>query len=354
MASNYLGRNLRLSTFGESHGAAIGGVLDGLPAGIKINIDHLNSALEKRRPGQSSLSTPRKEQDAFELLSGLFEGITTGAPLAWIIRNKDVRSTDYENLKNVLRPSHADATYLKKYGIRDHRGGGRSSARETANWVMAGAIAQFIIPEVYCKAFVDQIGHIRLENPWDSVNLNNIESNPVRCPDAETAVKMAELIEQARDEGDSLGGAIRCVIQNVPPGLGSPVFGKLQARLAEALFSLNAVKGLEFGAGFSAAAMRGSQHNDGWLNDNEMASNHAGGILGGISNGEPIYFRLAFKPTATISKFQLAKTVDGELIELKAQGRHDPCVLPRAVPIVEALSLFVLADLTLDARKDQL
>jgi chorismate synthase len=355
MASNSLGSILRLSTFGESHGPALGGVIDGVPAGIKLDLDIIRYELSRRRPGQSHLTTARNEQDEFELLSGLFEGFTTGAPIGFIFRNSDQRSKDYDALKNVYRPSHADRTYQEKYGIRDHKGGGRSSARETVNWVLAGAIArQLLPPEVQIHAWVDQVGSLRANSNYLELDFKSIEDSAIRCPDKNIAPQMERLIESIRDEGDSVGGAVRCLSTALPPGLGAPIFSKLQARLGAALFSLNAVKGVEFGRGFEAASMRGSEHNDTYDSSGKPASNQAGGVLGGISNGQDLDVRIAFKPTATISKEQNTIDKDGKSVKLAAKGRHDPCVVPRAVPIVEALTAFTLADLFLMTRTDRL
>lgn len=355
MASNTLGEVLQLTTYGESHGKAIGGVLDGLPAGLEIDWDLVRREMARRKPGQSSVSTQRKEDDDFEILSGIFEGKTTGAPLSFQIKNADKRSKDYDHLKDVYRPSHADLTYDLKYGIRDHRGGGRSSARETANWVLAGAIAKQILPkELKIKGFVNQIGPFVLEKSISELDLNQVDANIVRCPDQELSSKMIAFIEKLRDQGDSVGGAVRCIATAVPAGLGAPVFSKLPARLGAALFSLNAVKGVEFGSGFKAAEMLGSQHNDEILAHHKTLTNNAGGTLGGISNGEPLDFRVAFKPTASINKEQNTISKDGENATLQSKGRHDPCVVPRAVPIVEALTAFTLADLYLMSRMDRL
>ena len=355
MASNSIGEILRLTTFGESHGSSIGGILDGVPAGLELDSNKLKIALQRRRPGQSSLTTQRKEKDEFQLLSGLIDGRTTGAPIGFRIDNQDQRSKDYDALKDIYRPSHADQTYEQKYGLRDHRGGGRSSARETANWVLAGAIAAQLLPkEVRINAWVDQVGSIRSYKQWMDLDLESVDKRAVRCPDKEAAEQMEVAIAQARDSGDSLGGAIRCVVTALPAGLGAPVFDKLPERLGAALLSLNAVKGIEFGSGFAAAAMRGSEHNDSFDENGQPLSNHAGGTLGGISTGQPLLFRMAFKPTATIGKPQQTINKKGEPVTLAAKGRHDPCVVPRAVPIVEALTAFVLADLFLQSRNDRI
>ncbi|MBI1315555.1 chorismate synthase [bacterium] len=346
--SNVFGRLLRLTTFGESHGPAIGGVLDGVPAAVSIDWDAVQAALARRRPGQSSLSTTRSESDVFEILSGVYEGKTTGAPLAFLFRNQDVRSRDYQPMATAYRPAHADAAYDLKYGLRDPRGGGRSSARETANWVFAGALARQLVPGFEPRAWVDQVGPIRLVGAEEDYAREAIEASSVRCPEPETAAAMTALIEQVRSEGDSVGGAIRCVLHGVPLGLGEPVFDKFQARLAQAMLSLNAVKGFEYGSGFEAASMKGSQHNDPAKADGSgWETNRAGGLLGGISDGRPISFRVGFKPTASIARPQQTFDRDGHPLQLEILGRHDPCVVPRAVPIVEALASLVVADFVL-------
>jgi len=346
--SNVFGRLLRLSTFGESHGPAIGGMLDGVPPGVRIDWDRVTVELGRRRPGQSALSTARQEADAFEVLSGVHQGVTTGAPIGFLLRNQDARSGDYQPMESAYRPAHADATYDLKYGLRDPRGGGRSSARETANWVFAGAIARQLIPGFEPRAWVDQVGPIRMVSAEEEYSLEAIEATAVRCPEPTTAAAMTALIEQVRNEGDSIGGAIRCVLHGIPPGLGEPVFDKFQARLAQAMLSLNAVKGFEYGSGFEAASMRGSEHNDPAKTDGSgWETNRAGGLLGGISDGRPISFRVGFKPTASIARPQQTFDRDGNPIQLEIQGRHDPCVVPRAVPIVEALTSLVVADFVL-------
>ena len=337
-----------MSTFGESHGVAIGGILEGVPPGISIDWDLVRSELARRRPGQSSISTPRDEADSFELLSGMYEGRSTGSPIGFSFRNSDRRSSDYSPLESVYRPSHADSTYDLKYGFRDPRGGGRSSARETANWVFAGAIARQLVPGFSPRAWVDQVGSIRMNSERFDYTVAEIDASPVRCPEVETAKRMQSLIEEVRTESDSVGGAVRCVLHGVPAGLGEPVFDKFQARLAQAMLSLNAVKGFEYGSGFSAAQMRGSEHND--RADSEgghWESNRAGGVLGGITDGRPVSFRVAFKPTASIAQKQSTFDRDGNPRELELVGRHDPCVVPRAVPIVEALASLVVADFVL-------
>jgi chorismate synthase len=345
MAGNTFGTLLRLTTFGESHGTAIGGVLDGCPPNVKIDAEAIQKELDRRRPGQSSITSPRKESDKIEILSGVFEGVSTGAPVAFIIRNTNAQSADYDHLKNVYRPSHADYTYQQKYGVRDYRGGGRSSARETATRVAAGAIAKAVLPQIVSvKSFVSQVGDIKLAEDLEKLNLELIESNVVRCPDAATAERMQALIEQMRDAGDTLGGVITCVVRGVPAGWGEPVFDKLHADLGKAMLSINAVKGFEIGSGFAGVAMKGSEQNDTFSAGFGTTTNNSGGIQGGISNGQDIVFRVAFKPVATIKKEQLTVDASGTEITLAAKGRHEPCVLPRAVPIVDAMTNLVLAD----------
>jgi len=347
MAGNTFGRLFKLTSFGESHGRGIGGIIEGVPPGLVLDMDFIQKELSRRRPGQSAISTPRDEKDKVEFLSGVFEGKATGTPLAFAIWNKDQRSGDYNELKDVYRPSHADYTYEAKYGIRDHRGGGRSSARETIARVVAGAIAKLMLKDigVDITGFVSQVGEIALQNIPD--DLSYTESTPVRCPDPQTAEKMIHLIDETRKDNDSVGGVVSCVISNVPVGLGDPVFDKLHATLGQAMLSINAVKGFEYGMGFQAAGMRGSQHNDEFYADENnirTRTNRSGGIQGGISNGEEISFRVAFKPVATILKDQNTINRGREEIVMKAKGRHDPCVVPRAVPIVEAMAAMVIAD----------
>lgn len=341
--SSSTGHIFKLSTFGESHASAIGGIIEGCPANISIDLQRIQDELGRRKPGQSKIVSQRKEMDQVEFLSGIMDGKSLGTPIGFIIRNEDSKSEHYEHLKENFRPSHADFTYEQKYGIRDHRGGGRSSARETANWVVAGALAKQVLETigVDITAYVDQVGDIKLEVPAD---FNEIENNLVRCPDKATAERMTALIEAVRKEGDTIGGSIRCELAHVPPGLGEPVFDKLHASLGKAMFSINAVKGVEFGSGFACVSMRGSAHNDIFNTDGSTRTNHSGGIQGGISNGMPIEFRVAFKPVATIMQKQESINNKGEQIELKAEGRHDPCVVPRAVPIVEALAAMVILD----------
>lgn len=342
--SNTLGKIFRLTTFGESHGKAIGGIIDGCPAGISLGFSKIQKELDKRKTGQSSIVSQRKEADKVEFLSGIFEGKTTGTPIGFQIVNTNQKPKDYSHIKDVFRPSHADFTYHKKYGIRDYRGGGRASARETANWVVAGAVAKQIIPEIKINAYVSSVGNLFLERPYQSLDFNLIESNIVRCPDESIANEMIKKIQKAKKSGDSLGGTITCVIKNVPIGLGEPVFDKLHARLAHAMMSINAVKGFEYGSGFCGAKMKGSKHNDVFNSDGTTKTNLSGGIQGGISNGMDIYFRVAFKPVATIIQSQNTIDVNSNLVKIEGKGRHDPCVVPRAVPIVEALAAMVLVD----------
>jgi chorismate synthase len=349
MAGNSIGQLFKITTFGESHGAAVGVVIDGCPPMLDVDIDFINTQMARRRPGQSALTTQRNESDEVQVLSGVFEGKTTGAPIAIIIPNKDQRSQDYAAMKDVYRPSHADYTYEAKYGIRDYRGGGRSSARATAAVVAAGAIAQLLLKQqnIAIQAYVNQVGGIEIPVPYSELDLSTAENNTVRCPHPATAEKMIALIEEAKAEGDSLGGCVTCVIKGLPAGLGEPVFDKLQADLAKAMLTINATKGFEYGSGFEGTKLKGSQHNDSFSGDSGIvstATNHSGGIQGGISNGMDVYCKVAFKPTATIAKSQ--KTIDnrGNQVDLAAKGRHDPCVLPRAVPIVEAMAALVLAD----------
>jgi chorismate synthase len=347
MAGNSFGRIFRLTTFGESHGLAIGGIIDGCPAGIQLDFDAITTEMNRRKPGQSSIVTQRKEDDEIKFLSGIFEGKTTGTPIGFFIENTDQKTKDYSHIKNTYRPSHADFTYDKKYGIRDYRGGGRSSARETANWVVAGAIAKQLIPEIKINAFVSSVGDIFIDKPYQDLDFSMIENNAVRCPDEPTALKMEEYIKQIRKQGDTVGGTVTCVIQNVPLGLGEPVFDKLHAELGKAMLSINAVKGFEYGSGFCGAKMKGSEHNDIFNPDGTTKSNLSGGIQGGISNGMDIYFRVAFKPVATIMQKQETIDSEGNAAIAEGKGRHDPCVVPRAVPIVEAMAAIVLANFSL-------
>lgn len=350
MIGNTFGKLFRVTTFGESHGKAIGCIIDGCPQGLEINDEDVQLELDRRKPGQSAITTDRKEEDRVEILSGVFEGKTTGTPIAMIIYNKDQKSADYSDIKNVFRPSHADYTYFKKYGIRDYRGGGRSSARETVARVAAGAVAKkFITRElgVDILSFVEQVYDIKSNVDTSILTKDMIESNAIRCPDQVAAKKMIDFINKIKEEGDSAGGIIKSVVKNVPAGLGYPVFDKINADLAKAIMSINAVKGFEIGSGFGAVNFKGSEHNDEFvLDESEIRTktNNAGGILGGISSGEDIILRTAFKPTATIKKEQSTVDVNNHETKIKPSGRHDPCVLPRAVPIVDAMIALVLID----------
>jgi len=347
---NTIGKNFTLTTFGESHGAAIGGVVDGMPAGIDIDLDFIQSELDRRRPGQSKITTSRQEADRVELLSGVFEGKSTGCPIGFIVRNENQHSQDYENLRTVFRPSHADYTYYMKYGIRDHRGGGRSSARITISRVVAGALAKLVLRQrgISVVAYTSQVGPIALDRDYSKYDLTLTESNAVRCPDAKKAAQMEELISQVKAEGDTIGGIITCVVKGCPVGLGAPEFGKLHAALGAAMLSINAVKGFEYGDGFDSATRRGSEVNDRFAQGPDgtimTLSNHSGGIQGGISNGEDIYFRVAFKPVATLLQPQQTVDLEGNATTLTARGRHDPCVLPRAVPVVESMAAMTILD----------
>ncbi len=341
---NSFGKIFRLTSFGESHGPAIGGIIDGMPAGISINFETVQQVLDRRRPGQSKLTTQRREADKVEFLSGIFEGKTTGTPIGFIIKNTNEKSGDYAHLKNAYRPSHADFTYDKKYGHRDHRGGGRSSARTTASIVVAGVLAQQIIPDINISAYVNAVGELKLDKDYSQLDLNQTEQTPVRCPDLNMAQKFIDLIEKTKKNGDTVGGQVTCVIRNVPVGLGEPLFDKLQARLAYAMMNIPAVKGFEYGSGFKGSEMYGSRHNDIFNPDSSTKTNFSGGIQGGISNGMDIYFTLAFKPVATLMQTQKSIDNKGKSIELEGKGRHDACVVPRAVPIVEALAAMVIAD----------
>lgn len=347
--SNTFGRIFTLTTFGESHGEAVGGVVDGMPAGIEIDTDFIQQELNRRRPGQSHITTGRNEPDQIELLSGVFEGRSTGCPIGFIVRNTNQHSQDYENMRCLFRPSHADYTYFQKYGIRDHRGGGRSSARVTISRVVAGALAKLALQQlgISVKAFTSQVGDIAIKRDYNCYDLEKAEENAVRCPDPETAEQMEALIASVKAEGDTIGGIITCVIKGCPAGLGEPEFGKLHAQLGSAMLSINAAKGFEYGEGFDCINNKGSQQNDTFTSTDGRIStttNHSGGIQGGISNGEDIYFRVAFKPVATILQDQKTVDKDGMPTTFKARGRHDPCVLPRAVPIVEAMSAMVILD----------
>ena len=347
---NTFGNIFRLTTFGESHGAGIGGVIDGFPAGIEVDLDFLQSELDRRRPGQSLLTTARKEGDKVEILSGVFEGRSTGCPIGFLVRNENQHSGDYDNLKSIFRPSHADFTYFTKYGIRDHRGGGRSSARETISRCVGGAFAKMALKALGVKvtAYTSQVGNIFVEQNYKLYDFSNIEKNPVRCPDLQKAEEMAALISEVKSEGDTIGGVITGVVEGCPAGLGEPVFGKLHAALGAAMLSINAVKGFEYGEGFAGVSARGSEQNDvfvpGENGEITTRTNHSGGIQGGISNGQDIYFRVAFKPVATLLREQCTVDKEGHETVVKARGRHDACVLPRAVPIVEAMAAMVILD----------
>ncbi len=355
---NSYGTLFKITTFGESHGPAIGVIIDGCPAGLRVDEHFIQRELDRRKPGQSKITTQRKESDTAKILSGVFEGVTTGMPLALVIDNEDQRSKDYSHLENTFRPSHADYTYATKYGVRDHRGGGRSSARETAARVAAGAVAKLFLNEwgIRVSAYVSQVGDIKTGH-YTTLDLGKTEDNIVRCPDPIVAEQMIALIDRIRLERDTIGGVVTCVVQHVPPGLGEPVFDKLHAELGKAMLSINAVKGFEYGSGFDGVSWRGSQHNDAFENvDGKIRTktNHSGGIQGGISNAEDIYFRVAFKPVATIMQDQPSVDAEGKPVTVSGKGRHDPCVVPRAVPIVEAMTALVLADFVLRARSAKL
>ena len=343
-----LGNFLSLSTFGESHGLAYGGIITNFPAGLSVDLDKVQHQLDRRKPGQSTIVTQRKESDTVKFLSGIFDGKSTGTPIGFLIENENQKSKDYDHIAQQYRPSHADFTYDQKFGIRDYRGGGKSSARETVNWVVAGSLAKQLLPEnVEIDAYVSSVGEIFCEKPYQDLDFTKIDSNDVRCPDAETAEKMISKIKEIKKEGNTIGGTITCVIKNLPIGIGEPVFGKLQAELGKAMLNINACKGFEYGSGFCGAKMTGKDHNDLFNEDFSTKSNLSGGIQGGISNGMDIYFRVAFKPVATILRPQESFDKDGKAIIVEGKGRHDPCVLPRAVPIVENLAAFVVADLFL-------
>ncbi len=356
MAGNSFGEIFRITTFGESHGKAIGVIIDGCPSGLDIDLDKLQHELDRRKPGQSSITTQRKESDTFEILSGIFEGRSLGSPIAISIKNEDQKSEDYAHIKEAFRPSHADYTYEMKYGIRDYRGGGRSSARETAARVIAGAIAKQLLNKngIEINAYVSAVGTIQLQKNYQQLDLSQTDSNIIRCPDVETAEKMIAVIQDTRKKGDTVGGIISCVIKNTPVGLGEPVFDKLHADLGKAMLSINAVHGFEYGSGFSGTRLNGSEHNDRFEKGAEgqiiTQTNNSGGIQGGISNGMDIYFNVAFKPVATIMQPQATVDKEGNEAEIKGKGRHDPCVVPRAVPIVEAMAALVLADHLLRAK----
>ena len=346
---NTFGTIFRLTTFGESHGEAIGGVVDGMPPGIDIDVAFIQSELNRRRPGQSRITTSRQEPDQVELLSGVFEGKSTGCPIGFIVRNQNQHSQDYENMRCLFRPSHADYTYHEKYGFRDHRGGGRSSARITISRCVGGALAKLVLRQkgISIQAYTSQVGSIALDRDYHRYDLSLTETNAVRCPDPEKAAEMEELITRMKAEGDTIGGVITCVIKGCPAGLGEPEFGKLHAALGAAMLSINAVKGFEYGEGFSGVTARGSEQNDIFVSTDSgitTASNHSGGIQGGISNGQDIYFRVAFKPVATILQEQQTTDLEGNPATFTARGRHDPCVLPRAVPVVEAMAAMTILD----------
>ena len=347
MSGNKFGSLFQLTTFGESHGEAIGGIIDGCPSGIALDMKAIQRDLDRRKPGQSSIVTQRKEPDEVKFLSGIFQGKTTGVPIGFAIFNTNQKSQDYNHIKDQYRPSHADKVYDEKYGFRDYRGGGRSSARETATRVVAGAIAKQFLNDIKFTAYVSSVGEINLDKPYQELDFDYIEKNPVRCADPEKAVEMENYIRQIRKEGDTVGGIITCVIQNVPVGLGEPVFDKLHAELGKAMLSINAVKGFEYGSGFEGSKNKGSEHNDLYNSDGTTKTNRSGGIQGGISNGMDIYFNVAFKPVATIMQSQKTINNKGETVNMRGRGRQDPCVGPRAVPIIEALAALVLADFTL-------
>ena len=347
MSGNKFGSLFQLTTFGESHGDAIGGIIEGCPSGIALDMKAIQLDLNRRKPGQSAIVTQRKEPDEVKFLSGIFEGKTTGVPIGFAIFNTNQKSRDYDHIKDQYRPSHADKVYDEKYGFRDYRGGGRSSARETASRVVAGAIAKQFLRNIKFTAYVSSVGKINLDKPYQELDFSYIEKNPVRCADPEKAAVMESYIKQIRKEGDTVGGIITCVIQNIPLGLGEPVFNKLHAELGKAMLSINAVKGFEYGSGFEGSKTKGSLHNDLYNADGTTQTNRSGGIQGGISNGMDIYFNVAFKPVATIMQSQKTINKKGEAVDMQGKGRHDPCVVPRAVPIVEAMSALVLADFTL-------
>jgi chorismate synthase len=353
MSGNIYGTLFRLATYGESHGPAIGGVIDGCPAGIKLDLDAIQNDLNRRKPGQSSIVTQRKEPDEVSFYSGIFEGKTTGTPIGFAIHNTNQKSNDYSHIKDSYRPSHADYVYDEKYGIRDYRGGGRSSARETASRVVAGAIAKQFLSPMNIQAYVSGVGTLSLDSHPSEIDFSSVEQNPVRCPDPKMANEMERYIKQIRKEGDTVGGVITCIIKNVPVGLGEPVFDKLHAELSKAMLSINAVKGFEYGSGFKGTQMKGSEHNDLFNSDGTTQTNRSGGIQGGISNGMDIYFNVAFKPVATIMQNQQTINSQGVKVEMQGKGRHDPCVVPRAVPIVEAMSALVLADFMLLKRTNK-
>ena len=347
MSANTFGKIFQLTSFGESHGPAIGGVITGCPSGINLNLEEIQNELDRRKPGQSNIVTQRKEEDTVIFHSGIFENKTTGSPIGFLIKNKDQKSKDYSHIKDNYRPSHADMVYDKKYGHRDYRGGGRSSARETASRVVAGSVAKQYLKSIKFNAFVKSVGNLVLEKPYEEIDFKLIESNPIRCPDKDLAVKMENYIKKIRKEGNTVGGVITCVIKNIPIGLGEPVFDKFHAQLGKAMLSINAVKGFQYGSGFSGTKLKGSEHNDVYNNDGSTKTNHSGGIQGGITNGMDIYFDVAFKPVATIMQNQETINKNGKKVTIEGKGRHDPCVVPRAVPIVEAMAAITVADFVL-------
>ena len=356
---NTFGKLFKISTFGESHGLGLGVVIDGCPAGLTIDEDFIKAEMQRRKPGQSKITTQRKEEDEFQILSGVFEGKSTGTPIGLVIMNTDQKSKDYSHISDKFRPSHADYTYFEKYGTRDYRGGGRSSARETAARVAGGAIAKMLLHHygVSVQAYVSQVGDLKLEKKYQEMDLSKSEDNIVRCPDPQTADLMIDYIDEVRKSRDTVGGVVSCVAKGVPPGIGEPVFDRLHAELGKAMLSINAVKGFEYGSGFEGVRMRGSEHNDAFYQEGDRVrtrTNHSGGIQGGISNGEDIYFNVAFKPVATIMQDQESVNESGESVTVSGKGRHDPCVVPRAVPIVEAMCALVLADYILINRTNKL
>ena len=350
MAGNSFGNSFKITTFGESHGLAIGGIIDGCPPNIELDLEAIQKDLDRRKPGQSAIVTQRKESDTVKFLSGIFEGKTTGTSIGFIIENENQKSKDYTHIKDSYRPSHADYVYQQKYGIRDYRGGGRSSARETASRVVAGAIAKQVIKDIKINAFTSSVGDLFIDKPYQDLDFSKTDANDVRCPDKATAEKMIEKIKEIKKQGDTIGGTITCVAQNMPIGLGEPVFDKLHAELGKAMLSINAVKGFEYGSGFCGAKMKGSDHNDLYNPDGTTKTNLSGGIQGGISNGMDVYFRVAFKPVATLIQKQNVLTKQATIIESQGKGRHDPCVVPRAVPIVEAMAALVLVDFYLQNK----
>lgn len=354
MAGNTFGKQFTVTTYGESHGVAIGGVIDGCPAGIAIDVNAVQQDLDRRKPGQSKIVTQRKESDMVQFFSGIFEGTTTGTPIGFQIVNENQKSNDYSHIKDTYRPSHADKVYDDKYGHRDYRGGGRSSARETASRVVAGAIAKQLLAGIKITAYTSSIGDLSIVQPYQELDFSQIEQNAVRCPDIAVAQAMEQKILEIRKQGDTIGGSITCVIQNVPAGLGDPVFDKLHADLGKAMLSINAVKGFEYGSGFAGTQLKGSEHNDTYYKDGTTITNLSGGIQGGISNGMDIYFKVAFKPVATIMQAQETINSSGNIVQMQGKGRHDPCVVPRAVVIVEAMAALVLADHFLRARTSKM